>query len=265
LIPVLWLFTTDKKIRMRIELFYFLFPLAFWITPDDGWLGSRGGSIFPIIRNENIRMIKEEIYINIRSQDSVNVSCKFWFKNETKKPQTNIYMGFPDAYDDEPGKVSDSQPIKHFTCKINGIKKEVKKEVQNQDFRKDTSTIYYPAWYCWHADFKPGETIIIENAYTGELGGDVSGSLWFSYIIGTANTWHNSIGQGKVVYKYSNMIAKYNCNAEVDDHDSDGLRKGMSVTSSKDSSVFLFKDYRPKNYEELRVFFFPKRKDIKKD
>ncbi len=213
---------------------------------DDAFLGSRGGNVFPIIRNEHIRMIKEEIKV-ILYKDSCQVFCKFWFKNQGTKNE-DIFMGFPD-YIETPGERSNA--LRNFTCKTNGIKTRFDKQTQITKYDSDTLSIEYEKWYCWDVGFKPDETVIVENSYVGGWGGSADGTCSFSYLIGTAQTWFGTIANGKVIFDYSKVASE----AFIDtvSYSDKTLPEGLHRTIYSDSTVFSFQDYLPKWNETLKL------------
>jgi hypothetical protein len=213
---------------------------------NDAFLGSRGGNVFPIFRNESIRMVREEIRISMR-KDSCTVNCRFWFKNLGSRKE-NVYMGFPDYFENI---AQNSDPLRHFTCAINGAKTDVEKRKQTNEVENVPDLKSYEKWYCWNVDFKPGETVLIENNYNGGLGGSAAGTCSFSYLIGTAQTWAGTIANGKVIFDYSKIASK----AFVDTtfYSDNTLPKGLDRTIYNDSTVFSYNNYLPKWNESLSV------------
>jgi len=216
---------------------------------DDAYLGSRGGNVFPIIRSQSIQMIKEEIRITM-GKDSCLVNCKFWFKN-TKKQKETVLMGFPDYFKNIG---QSSTPLSHFTCSINGEVTKTEKRSQTTDVENIPQLQAYEKWYCWNVTFNPGETVLVENSYKGVLGGSADGTCRFSYLIGTALTWHDPIGEGKVVFDYSRIASK----AFVDTTTFrwEKLPEGMERKIFADSLVYTFKNYSPKWGEMLETHIY---------
>src|SRR6267154_2047545 len=95
-------------------LWTFLLLLPLTAKNDDAFMGSRGGNVFPIIRNEKIRMTKEEIKVKMFT-DSCNVNCKFWFTSESDDTIEYVLMGFPDYF---ANLAQDSKALRNFTFKI---------------------------------------------------------------------------------------------------------------------------------------------------
>jgi len=232
--------------------------LPFTSKSDDGYLGSRGGNVFPIIRNEQIRMMQEEIKINM-FQDSCNVNCKFWFTNESMDTISYVLVGFPDYFND-PGTAS--MGLRNFTCKVNGKETKVDKYMQTSIAYTDSSlrvdTLYdeYQYWYCWTIEYiLPHQTLFIENFYTGDYGGSISGNSTFSYLIGTAQTWKSTIAKGRIIFDYSHIASKLFL--DTSDYYSENLPNGIIRTVFDDSTVFSFKDYYPKWNEMIELSIYP--------
>ena len=221
-----------------------LFPILSY--SNDSSLGSRGGNVFPVFQRYDIRMEREVIRIKMK-RDSCYVSCKFWFKNESKA-NCLLLIGFPD-YLQDPGEIT--KPLKRFTCKIAGKETKVDHLKSVTTLDSDTTTRWYDSWYCWDTQFKPSETVLIENTYTGEWSRSVGGTFFFDYLIGTARTWKGSIGSGKVVFDFSDLASKLfldnNCSADT------VFPKGMHRKIYNDSIVYSYNDYFPEWGESLRV------------
>jgi hypothetical protein len=223
----------------------FIFSIG-TIKANDAFLGSRGGNVFPIIRNESIRMVKEEIKI-VMGKDSCRVYCKFWFKNMGTKAE-NVFMGFPNYFEDI---AQGSNPLRDFTCTVNGQKTEFDKQTQTTEVENIPDLKRYEKWFCWNVQFKPGETVLVENNYNGDLGGSADGTCSFSYLIGTAQTWSSTIANGKVVFDYSKIASK----AFVDTtfYSDKTLPIGIERNIYNDSTVFSYNNYLPKWDETLKV------------
>lgn len=218
------------------------------LKADDAFLGTRSGNVFPIIRNETIRMVKEEIRI-VMDYDSCKVFCKFWFQNLGSKEE-NVFMGFPDYFEDVAG---NSRALRNFTCNVNSIKTDFDKMTQTTQYESDTlkQAVEYNKWYCWTTHFEPKETILVENTYVGDWGGSIDGTCGFEYLIGTAQTWCNTIGSGEVTFDYSKIASDLFVDTTYYSYST--LRPGMKRTIHKDSTVYSFNDYLPKWNETLSL------------
>jgi len=219
------------------------------IKANDAFLGSRGGNVFPIIRNENIQMVKEEIRINLE-KDSCIVHCKFWFQNHGNKRELAL-MGFPDYFSDV---AQNSIPLRGFTCTVNGQTTKIEKRTQTTEIENIPDLKSYEKWYCWNAQINAGETILVENSYVGDWGGSVDGTCRFAYLIGTAQTWSSNIASGKVIFDYSRIASS----AFVDTcfYSDKTLPKGLKRSIYADSIVFSYQEYLPKWDETLRVSIY---------
>jgi hypothetical protein len=180
-------------------------------------------------------------------KDSCRVYCKFWFKNLGPKAE-NVFMGFPDYFKDI---AQNSNPLRGFTCNVNGQKTEFEKRTQTIEVDKIPELKSYEKWFCWNVKFKPGETVLVENNYTGDLGGSAEGTCRFSYLIGTAQTWSSTIANGKVIFDYSKIASK----AFVDTtyYSDRTLPNGIVKKIYNDSTVFSFSNYLPKWNESLKI------------
>jgi hypothetical protein len=193
-------------------------------------------------------MFKEEIRI-VMERDSCIVYCTFWFKNISAH-KDDISMGFPDYFESI---CSGSQPLRGFTCKVNGEKTDCDKRTQTIQFDSDTSIFNYEKWYCWEVEFNPNETVVIENSYVGSWGGSASGICEFGYLIGTAQTWFGNIGSGKVTFDYSNLASQNFIDTSY--YSDDELPDGLHRKIYNDSTVFSYSNYLPEWNETLHVYF----------
>lgn len=230
-----------------LKQFFIASVFFFTIMPssaNDAFLGSRGGNVFPIIHNESIRMEKEVIHV-LMGKDSCSVTCKFWFKNTGTKHE-NVFMGFPDYINLI---AQNTNPLRGFTCSVNGVQTRWYKQTQITTF--DSLAVNYENWFCWDVQFEPGETILVENTYHGDLGGSVDGTVSFSYLIGTAQTWSSTIANGKVVFDYSQIASKVFIDTTF--YSDATLPLGLNRTIYNDSTVFSYNNYLPKWNETLHV------------
>jgi len=190
----------------------------------------------------------EREVINIKmKRDSCFVSCKFWFKNESKNP-SELLVGFPDNMEDPSG---GTRPLKRFTCKVAGKETKVGHFNSITTVDADTSIRWYDSWFCWTVPFKELETVQIENSYTGEWSKRIDGTFFFEYLIGTAKTWKGTIGNGKVVFDFSELASKLFLDTTY--YSDNKLPMGMKRKIYNDSIVFSYNDYMPEWDEYLNV------------
>jgi hypothetical protein len=221
------------------------------ILANDAYLGSIGGNVFPVFNKDSIRMLKEDINLQME-RDSCFVTCKFWFVNNTNK-NVGLLMGFPDYISDP---ANASQSLKSFTCNVNGVAQIVDKFTSRIMVETDSNTEWYEKWYCWYVDFGPFDTIEIENTYWGYYGGSIGGTYSIDYLIGTAKTWNGTIGEGKVVFNYSSIISSLFIDTSYYRSD-EFLPYGLSRIIDKDSIIFHFTNYSPEWDQRLGVSFYP--------
>jgi hypothetical protein len=218
---------------------------------NDSYLGSVGGNVFPVFSRDSIRMLKENIIVTM-GRDSCFVQCSFCFVNNTNK-RISILMGFPDYFSYPE---THSKPLNSFTCKIDGSDQQVDKLNSRLNAESDEDLEWYEKWYCWHVYFQPWDTLFIENTYWGCYGGSLAGNYSFDYLIGTARTWNGTIGQGRVVFNYSDIFSNLFVDTSYADADK-YLPSGLSRIIYTDSVVYSFWDYLPNWDERIRVSFFP--------
>ncbi len=103
------------KIKMMVTVSTLLFCFSSFSYSDDTYLGSLGGNPFPHPRADSIRMVREHVYVHL-DQGLSHVKCRFWFYNFGS--EQTVRMGFPNFFFNV---ARASEPIKNFTCKINGM------------------------------------------------------------------------------------------------------------------------------------------------
>ena len=235
-----------KKYLTLIIIFY-----AFQTHANDAYLCSIGGNVFPIFGNNSIRMLKENINIKM-GRDSCFVKCNFWFVNNSNQ-SVSILMGFPDYLSDP---ASESQPLRSFTCKVDGVDQSVDKFISQLSVDNDENVVWYEKWYGWLVSFQPYDTLAIENTYWGSYGGSLSGTYSFDYLIGTAKTWNGTIGDGSIIFNYSDIISDLFIDTSYYKSDK-ALPQGLSRIICTDSLIYSFIDYAPEWDQRLRIEFFP--------
>ena len=222
---------------------------------DIGNLDSRQGNIYPT-KNTNISMSREYVYITLK-ENEIDVYAKFWMYNNDKKSREKV--GFPA---DSSCGLNSSLEISNFWCKFNSQKikvktKTIKKKIVSRTFKRP--------WYYWEMDFAANDTTIVEVGYTGHWGEDgFSPTLYFTYLIGTGNTWADSIGYGKIIFDHTNYLSTNfvtKCYYELSpDWDSRRFfqkisRPGINVQYNENTTIYTFQNYLPKKDEMLSISF----------
>jgi hypothetical protein len=206
-------------------------------------MSSRGGNIFPDYENvKGIQMIKERVHIALLP-DSVNVYCKFWLYNISKKNINECQVGFPN-YDYYLGQTS--PPLRNFKTKVNSIEEPKVKLIKSEDEGR--------SWFIWSVDFTQSDTTIIESWYTGRWGMDL-GSLRYDYIIGTGKTWDNNILEGEIVFDHS-KLASNEFRVNFTDEYQERI-KPIKIMKYEDSLIFSFSNYKPPKDMTLGLNFYP--------
>jgi hypothetical protein len=111
----------------------------------------------------------------------------------------------------------------------------------------------YEKWYTWNVSFEPGATVLVENTYYGDWGGRVDLTYNFEYLIGTAQTWLGTIGNGRVVFDYTNLASSLFLGTTY--YSDNTLPEGLTRKIFPDSTVFSYENYLPDWEEVLSVRF----------
>ncbi|MBI5216647.1 MAG: YARHG domain-containing protein [Ignavibacteriae bacterium] len=226
---------------MRLKSILFIFIFSITSYSDDSYLGSVGGNAFPMGRADSIQMIKENIYIQLFQNDS-HVKCQFWFYNSGSNDVVSV--GFPNFHIN-PG--TSSNPIRNFTCRVNGETVTDIGETKLQTSYRYDSTEEEENWYTWIVEFKSKDTVFIENEYDGDWSGTMCEQA-FVYTIGTGSSWAGPIKEGRIVFDHSNLATT---NFVI----KKSIWAQLKPEFFNDSTVYSFSNYLPKRNEEVDIWF----------
>ncbi|MHB1458669.1 MAG: hypothetical protein ACYC0V_17310, partial [Armatimonadota bacterium] len=170
---------------------------------DDGFMGSIGGSAEQILSSK-IRMVREDVDAKLLlgkdSRNYAHVRCRFVFKNNG--PAIGVRMGFPEKGETYRNKST----LKNFRSSVNGKPVKTKFIIGSKhEFNR-----YYYGWHVKDVYFDKGETKIVIDEYDCLLGGDISGSRSFSYILKSGKTWDGTIGKAVITVDLGDYASVFN-------------------------------------------------------
>jgi YARHG domain len=225
---------------------FIIIALVLRILADDTYLGSEGGNVFPA-STSNIKMIKEDIDIQCLS-DSCIVLCKFWFCSETSE---SFIMGFPD-YFDNPARTSDS--LRNFNVKIDKMESNYRISTQNKIYTDKDTTVYEKIkWFNWPTTINKGETLFVENYYTGSYGAGADGFYNFVYILGTGNKWRDNIEKGRIVFHFGNLISPLFLDTTELLYKKGKIKLNIDLYNLE----YTFNSYKPGDNDKVDIRFMP--------
>jgi hypothetical protein len=212
---------------------------------NDTHIGTTAGSVYLEEKADSIQMIKERVYILLQ-EDSSHVKCTFWLANYGSSKY--ITIGFPNYHY---GIVMGSDPVRNFTCKVNGLSVGRIAEVTFQTKYKDSKFSSYTEgkqWYTWNVQIEEKDTVKIENEYDGAWGGTVCENSYY-YTIGTGATWAGPIGDGRITFDHSNLVST---NFVIKSRNKGKLKP----VYYEDSVVYSFTNYTPDPKEVLSIWIY---------
>jgi len=230
--------------------------LPFQLLADIGSLDSEQGNIYPV-KNTSVSMSREYVYIKL-FQDSVTVDATFWMYN--KDSTQHGIVGFPD-FSKLSYKLKEITDFRVSIDSSNVIPDTMFIEKDFLRFKKEFK------WYAWEVVFHAKDTTLIQVSYTGFWGSaGLDPFKWFGYFLGTAKTWNGPIGEGTIVFDYTNYFSnRYisKCRWQKVSTDPDSLMgflpveddRDMEVTTEENTQTYQFKNYSPRENESVIIEF----------
>ncbi len=174
----------------RLLLCLAAWPIVAW-SNDTAYFGS-ADTVVPI-NSKQIRMVRESIrirYAGNKFDDRWYVDCRFEFRN-TSEDAVTVLMGFPDNYINYPNEKTKQWTIRNFKASVNAATVAVEHRVI--DHSKESLLLQNEdGAYVWSVEFKPGETIILNNSY--DTGATESPPQFnFVYVVETGARWQGTI------------------------------------------------------------------------
>lgn len=159
-----------------------------------GGLGSFGKS------HPTIRMVSEDLRINVTDQDSANVDVLFTFRNEGKA--TDVTMAFPEEY-----QMREGRSLDNFRSWVNGKPSRLRRKVLSvgDPQAEDKGDEIGKAVWLKNVHFSAGEVLKIRVSYEGFLSGNTSDDRSFTYTLVTGGTWKGPIGKCKITVTWPRM------------------------------------------------------------
>jgi len=187
-----------KKLLLLFTILFLTYIPAYG---DDGVLGGKGNTVYPIY-DTSVKMLGENVYIKIKDGKSY-VSCEFLFQSTGKGER--LMVGFP-AYgtvpQEEREEFNDDLKLYDFKTYVDGkevttvIKKGLNEEGNN------SGGLFYPNWHVWDMSFKENEVHRVMNTYWVYNSRDFMGGELIEYILRTGATWKDTINYGKITMQF---------------------------------------------------------------
>lgn len=163
--------------------------LAIPLQANDTAMGAVGGTLQPMAEHPSIRMVSEDIRIQVRP-DKISVTCKFIFRNEGKA--VDVEMGFPEDHG------GDSSGFAYFRARVDGKPVTVAHaKTKHNDMGGGRD------WWVKTVHFEPGQTRVVEDFYGGNPSGDSLGGTWVTYVLKTGKNWKGPIGHAVITMDLS--------------------------------------------------------------
>jgi hypothetical protein len=229
------------KISLSCKCLIIILSFSTISLANDTHIGTITGNVYLEEKADSIQMIKERVYILLQ-KDSSHVKCTFWLANYGSSKY--ITIGFPDYHYG----VNGTDPVRNFTCKVNGLPIKHIAEVTLQTKYKDWKYSEGKRWYTWKVNIEEKDTIKIENEYDGTWGGTVCENS-FHYTIGTGATWAGPIRDGRITFDHSNLVST---NFVIKSR----IKGKLQPVYYDDSVVYSFSNYTPDPKEVLSIWIY---------
>ena len=160
---------------------------------DDGWWSTAGGIGAYGKGHPTIRMVSEDLKIQIVDDQTAKVNVLFSFRNEGKA--TQVTMAFPESYEMREGKSLDK-----FRTWVDGKLVSARRVILSKGdlTDEDVGDRIGKAVWLKKVIFAANQTLSVRVAYEGHLSGNTSGDRTFSYTLTTGATWKGPIGSCKI-------------------------------------------------------------------
>jgi hypothetical protein len=174
---------------IRLFLSIFIVCFAGFAVADDGWWSESGGIGFYGKSHPNIRMVSEDLRIRIVDDQVADVNVLFTFRNEGKA--TGVTMAFPENYELRVG-----NSLEDFRTWVDGKRVSVHRKVvsMGDPTNEDKMDRIGKAVWLKQVKFASNQTRHVRVSYEGNMSGNTSGDLSFSYTLTTGATWKGPIG-----------------------------------------------------------------------
>lgn len=187
--------------KNRICAFVVL-SLASYCQANDSFVIASGGTVAPMKANPHIRMVQEDIWVQL---PECAVVSRFVFKNEG--PATKIQIGFPEeGYNNGEEELQKRSRFKYFRSYVNGKRISVSRKTENLE---EENTVRY--WWVKTVSFRRGEAKVIVNKYQTTPGGMVDDKTYrlMTYIVNTGAPWKGKIGTATITFKLGSIAKRF--------------------------------------------------------
>lgn len=203
------------KMRKCLGLMLLLgFAITCAALADDGGVIGVGGAVELMHpEHSSVRMVSERVDVKITrgieqwEVPTAKVRCVFYFRNEG--PATTVKMGFPeDSYADAVDTRSMTSKLEHFQSWVDGKRIGTRLLLDKKNHGQT-----FGAWHVKDVPFARGQTRKIVDTYTGGIGAEVGGTVWFEYTLQSGASWKGSIGEAVIRVDASALRSRYGASA----------------------------------------------------
>ncbi|MFQ5809579.1 MAG: stalk domain-containing protein [Armatimonadota bacterium] len=206
---------------------------------NDGYVEGVGGTIELMDEHTDIELVSELVLVDI-GDGAPRVYCLFVFKN-TSDRLLKVNMGFPE-YSFNAGSPEDGG-FSSFESWVDGVPTPTRIEgLDEHDKPHDWSR-----WRVKTVTFGPKQLRIVENRYTGGLGGTTAGDSSFRYSLGTGRSWKGPIGHALVIVRFHNMA---------------GTSLDVNQNGHVPPLIREWTNFEPEPGEAVHVSFFPACREV---
>lgn len=187
------------QMSLRRFLVLVLVATSLSVRADDGWWVAAGGMGSYGKAHPTIRMVSEDLKIQLHKTVAPKVSVDFVFRNEG--PATTVTMAFPEDYQMREGK-----SLGAFRTWVDGkVAKAVRKIVKKGPPQSDPDYGDALGKAVWLKDvaFAANQTRRIRVTYDAYYSGNTIGDLSLQYTLTTGASWKGPIGACKITVDWS--------------------------------------------------------------
>jgi len=201
----------SRTVRPILGLSVLLVPFA--VQDNDGVFYGSGGAVVPS-RSTHVRMVAEEVILDMTTPREVHGTCIFVFENTG--PTDTLLVGFPDfAPQDESGRPPPDQPsaIRDLLVTVDGERVETRdvpvRALPAAGFETAVPEPGYDRAHVWPCVFEAGETRVLRTEYRHVPSATVWDGTVIPYVLTTGASWAGTVGKVVVRLRPGPLRVKY--------------------------------------------------------
>lgn len=184
-------------VQVRALAVLLLTALTSLVHADDGWWSTAGGMASFGKSHPTIRMVSEDLNIQLREGRNARVDVLFTFRNEGRA--TQVTMAFPETYE-----MRTMGSLDGFKTWVDGKRVSVQRKITKKGDPNEPDSEGSAVWLKT-VPFRADQTRKVRVTYNAWYSGNTSGDLSLSYVFTTGASWKGPIGTCKITVDYSRV------------------------------------------------------------